>query len=43
MQNEGIDFDKVDSRVKMSRNGSTLTKEQCEIELERRNSLENPI
>lgn len=27
----------------MSRNGSTLTKEQCEIELERRNSLEHPL
>jgi hypothetical protein len=27
VQNEGIEFDKIDSRAKMSRNGSTLTKE----------------
>jgi len=43
LQTEDIDFDKLDSRIKMTKMGSTLTKEQCEIELERRNSLEKPL
>lgn len=43
VQTEGIEFDKMDSRMKMAKSGSTLTKEQCEIELERRNTLEHPV
>jgi hypothetical protein len=43
VQNEGIEFDKIDSRMKMTKQGSTLTKEQCDIELERRNTLDYPV
>lgn len=43
VQVAGIDWSQFDSRTKMCKCGTIMTKEQCEIELERRNYLENKL